>query len=131
MIQYTFKLSEETPSKKNNVKYSRNGTYKTKRFKEWHQRAKLEIIGQKYQNNITEPIDSPVCIYLSFTHGDFVKRDSDNGTSSIMDLLMDAGILLDDNWQIVRQIKVYNDYQKKNAHCEINIVSLDDIPTEE
>lgn len=51
------------------------------------------------------PLDSgPFALYLEFTHGDRVRRDSDNGVSSILDLLVDCGILPDDNWMVVSKI---------------------------
>ena len=67
----------------------------------------------------------PVSITLSFYHGDLRRRDSDNGTSSILDMLVDCEIIKDDNWEIVRIINVYNYYDKNNARCEIDIKPLE------
>ena len=72
-----------------------------------------------------EPIEQPVAITLSFFHGDKRRRDSDNGTSSVLDLLKDCSVIKDDNWEIVRIINVYNYYDKGHARCEIDIRPLE------
>lgn len=58
---------------------------------------------------------------MEFTHGDLRRRDSDNGCSSILDLLVDNGILQDDNWQIVQEITITNKYEKNNPFVKITI----------
>ena len=103
---FYFELDAETPSKKNNRITLPNGrTIPNKKFQDWHKASMVQLIPQRKP---IKPIDVPVAITLSFYHGDLRRRDSDNGTSSIMDLLVDAKILSDDNWQIVRQIDVFN-----------------------
>ena len=61
---------------------------------------------------------------MEFTHGDLRRRDSDNGCSSILDLLVDNGILQDDNWQIVQEISIKNNYKKNSSFCKITIDKL-------
>ena len=72
-------------------------------------------------DEMPKAIDYPVRINLTFIHGDNVRRDSDNQTSSIMDLLQDTKVLSDDRWQIVREIHVKNEYEKNEARCLIEI----------
>ncbi len=118
-MTYFFTLSGETPAKKNSRITLRNGmTVPSKNYSKWHKAALSELA---VQTKPESPIDSSVRIQLRFIHGDLRRRDSDNGCSSILDLLTDAGILADDNWQIVRQIRVQNEYSKNNAKCEIAI----------
>lgn len=62
---------------------------------------------------------------LHFYHADLRRRDSDNGTSSILDVLVDAEILKDDNWQIVRQIAIANYHDKDFPRIEITIQELE------
>jgi len=40
-----------------------------------------------------------------------------------MDLLVDCGILADDNWQIVQNIEIKNSYEKNNAFCVVEIAT--------
>lgn len=118
-IDYQYVITGETPAKKNSRITLRNGkTIPSKRYMLWHESAMGEMIPQKRP---MEPIHSPVIVMLSFYHGDLRRRDSDNGTSSIMDLLVDSNILEDDNWSIVRQIMVFNYYDKSNPRCRITI----------
>lgn len=118
-MTYFFTLAGETPAKKNSRITLKNGmTIPSKNYREWHKTALQELA---LQTKPESPIDSAVRIQLRFIHGDLRRRDSDNGCSSVLDLLTDAGILADDNWQIVRQIRVQNEYGKNKAKCEIAI----------
>lgn len=114
----------ETPSKKNSrVVDRRTGrTFPNKRYTEWHKAAALYV---RQQN--APPLDEgPFALNLEFTHGDKIRRDSDNGVSSILDLLVDCGILPDDNWMVVQKINVSNRYDKGNPGVNISIVPLTD-----
>lgn len=114
----------ETPSKKNSrVVDCRTGrTFPNKRFTEWHKAAALYV---RQQN--AHPLDEgPFVLYLEFTHGDRVRRDSDNGVSSILDLLVDCGVLPDDNWMVVSKINVSNLYDKGKPGVNISIIPLTD-----
>ena len=119
---YTFEITGETPAKKNSRINLRNGvSIPSKRYTQWHDGALSELLQQTRPDS---PIDYPVLIHLAFTHGDLRRRDSDNGCSSILDLLQDSTILSDDNWQIVRDIAICNTYEKGNPKCIITIQSI-------
>ena len=114
-------IQGETPSKKNsriNTRYGRS--FPSKKYSEWHRNASTQILLQAKDVNICEPIK----ITMEFTHGDLRRRDSDNGCSSILDLLVDNGILQDDNWQIVQEISIKNNYKKNSSFCKITIDKL-------
>jgi Holliday junction resolvase RusA-like endonuclease len=121
-MQETFKLIGETVSKKNSNKF--NGrykfTYKTKGYVNWYESAVMQLRPQIK----TKGIDYPVEISMKFIHGDKRKRDSDNGQTSILDLLVREGVIVDDNWFIVRRLVVDNDFEKGNPHCIITIKDL-------
>lgn len=114
----------ETPSKKNSrVVDRRTGrTFPNKRYTEWHKAAALYV----RQQNAHQLDGGPFVLYLEFTHGDRVRRDSDNGVSSILDLLVDCGVLPDDNWMVVSKINVSNLYDKGNPGVHISIIPLTD-----
>lgn len=119
-----FQVLGETPSKKNVNKFNckTKRVYKDAHYERWHEDAMLQLNGQKCRTlPMPYPIDYPVRVILTFTHGDNVRRDSDNQTASIMDLLQDAEVLEDDRWQIVREIHIKNDYEKNEARCLIEI----------
>ena len=120
-----FQILRETPSKKNVNKFNTKtkAVYKASHYQKWYQDAILQL---QSQIAIAEPetIVWPVSITLTFYHGDQVRRDSDNQTASIMDLLQDAKVLADDRWQIVRILNIYNHFDKGNARCLIEINEL-------
>ena len=122
-MTYDFILQGETPAKKNSRINLKNGrSIPSKRYRDWHEVALAQLRLQLPEDMQT--IESPCQIVLFFTHGDLRRRDSDNGCSSIMDLLVDAGVLKDDNWQIVRQINVTNSYEKNKPSVLITILTI-------
>lgn len=119
---YDFVIKGETPAKKNSRINLKNGvSIPSKRYSAWHSDAMMQLHSQVRPS---EPISNPLLIHLVFTHGDLRRRDSDNGCSSIMDLLVDAKIIEDDNWQIVRDIAITNKYEKGNPQCVITIQEI-------
>lgn len=121
-----FELSGETPSKKNSRINTRSGrSFPNKRYTLWHNNAVQELISLK-KNNIIVPIaeGKRISIILSFFHGDLKRRDSDNQCSSILDTLIDAGVIPDDNWKVVPRKIIIDEYDKGNPHCIIEIEEL-------
>ena len=116
----TFTIQGETPAKKNSRITLPNGrNIPGKRYREWHEAALPQVLAQLKG---TRPLlDEPCEVALSFYHGDFRRRDCDNGASSILDLLVDAGVLSDDNWKIVQTLKVANFYDKGNPRVKVEI----------
>jgi len=120
-MTYRFKIVGETPAKKNSRIVLKNGkNIPSKNYQQWHEGAMLQLAGQKRIVQC-KAVSVPCTIRLNFIHGDLRRRDSDNGCSSIMDLLVDCGILADDNWQIVQNIEIKNSYEKNNAFCVVEI----------
>lgn len=117
-------ISGETPSKKNskimNTKTHR--LFPSQKYKEWHDKAMLQVLFQKSQSKEIFPI-TKCKIKLEFYHADNKRRDSDNGTSSIFDLLVDCGILEDDNWQVVNRFEVEN--KKSEKKCSFVKIAID------
>lgn len=121
-----FQIFGETPSKKNSKIRTRSGfMIPSKAHQKWHTDALLQLNAQLCRiDPMPNLIDYPVSIHIDFYHGNYMRRDSDNQVSSIMDLLQDAKVMSDDNWQIVRQIHVQNFYDKNMARCVIEIERL-------
>lgn len=121
-----FELNGETPSKKNSRINTRSGrSFPNKRYTMWHDRAIQELCLLQKTNKIT-PLskDKRISITFTFFHGDLKRRDSDNQCSSILDTLIDAGIIPDDNWKIIPRKIIIDEYDKGNPHCIIEIQEL-------
>ena len=115
---FSFYIHAETPAKKNSRINTKSGrSFPSKRYQEWHKFAMTEILSQHRPEKPVEHCH----IVLTFIHGDLRRRDSDNGCSSILDLLVDAGILKDDNWKVVENITILNGYTKEKPTCLIQI----------
>lgn len=114
-----FTIIGETPSKKNsrilNTKTKRS--FPNPRYIEWHDIAIAQVKGQI--KDWKAPI--PSSLTITFYHGDMKVRDSDNSLSSILDMLKDCGVLLDDRWAYVPHKEVTDKLDKGNARCEIEI----------
>ena len=124
----TLFIDGETPSKKNANKFNTQSksVYKNKHYSDWYRSASNIVHYQmlRQQPEYELPINQEVRITMTFSHGDLRRRDSDNGTSSILDLLTDCGVLADDNWKIVRELNVRNDYVKGRPSCKVEIELL-------
>jgi hypothetical protein len=100
-----FTLYGDTPSKKNSRKlFWREGkqfNVPGENYVEWHNdniqvaRSAKNKAGFKYEEGQTYHVE--VFFYPS-THG---RADCSNKLESVMDLIVDAGILPDDNWFVV------------------------------
>lgn len=117
---YKYVLQGETPSKKNNRITLKNGkTIISARYRKWEQTALLSLCMQKRP---PIPLSVPLSISFVFSHNSLQRRDSDNGVSSLLDVLQDARILQDDNWKIVQEFCVSNLFTpKEEAKVEILI----------
>lgn len=119
----TFTIIGETPSKKNSrINTSSGRSFPNKNYVRWHSSAITQI---RMQDIKPMPIGKRLSLTLTFYHGDMKRRDSDNQCSSILDTLIDAGIIADDNWKIIPIKHIYDSFDKGNARCVVNIEELD------
>lgn len=113
MIISKYKLTGETPSKKNSRIGLRSGkNIPSERYQKWKKAKYIELL---HQGILCPPLDKPLTIEFFFHHSDNRTRDTDNQISSILDLLKDAKVIKDDNWQIVKRISaeaLYTQYQE-------------------
>lgn len=113
MVISNYVLTGETPSKKNSRIGLRNGkNIPSERYQKWKKAKHIELL---HQGILCPPLDKPLTIEFFFHHSDNRTRDTDNQISSILDLLKDAKVIKDDNWQIVKRISaeaLYTQYQE-------------------
>lgn len=116
-----FLIQGEVPAKKNSRINTRSGrSFPSRRYVEWHNSA---VFGVRAQWG-GKPQETPCRIEVEFVHGDLRRRDGDNGLSSVLDLLVDAGVLEDDSWRQVPEISVRNGYEKGNPRCIVRISEM-------
>ncbi len=108
------------PSKKNQRINTRSGrSFPSKAYTEWHHDALMQIKEMGHLSSWAEGY--PVSLELQFIFGDKRKKDIDNRVSSIQDLLVDAGILEDDDYQHVNCIIATAVYSKGINEVSVKI----------
>ena len=82
------------------------------RLKDWHKVALSQLAGQK-------PIKENA-LTITFFAGDNRKFDLSNKAESVMDLLVDAGLLEDDNYSVVSDLHLkFGGVDKEQVGCII------------
>lgn len=117
-------LKGRIPSKKNSKMMVRRGDrtflIPSPQYTAWHQEQSYRI------KKIPKPIEH--CgIEIDFYAPDNRKTDLSNKAESIMDLLVDNKILLDDNWFVVKFLSLYFmgvDKENPRAIIEIRDITL-------
>lgn len=118
-ITYTFTTS--IPSKKNSKQIFKNKSgrmfiFSSSNYKDW-QRIELLLIKSK----IKERNISKCSIDYSFYSPNKRTWDLSNKIESVNDLLVDAGILIDDNYNVLSSMIVSYNGIDKDKYCEIRI----------
>ena len=121
-MEYIFMLKGEVPAKKNSRQLLANKkNIPSKNYQKWHENALFPLIFQRNAQKITKPLNYPLRVEITLTHGDLRRRDGDNGESSILDTLKDTRIIEDDCWQICRKVTVENLFEKGKPSVSIRI----------
>ena len=119
---FSFFISGRIPSKKNSrclfVRGGRLVNIPSAKYSAWHKDAMLQIaaVAKKHV-----PM-SNINIVLDFLAPDKRASDLTNKAESIMDLLVDAGILVDDNWWVLNKIVLnFKGVDKVKPGCSVQI----------
>lgn len=109
------------PSKKNsrNIFFRRGRLMNipSAKYKEWHKSATEQL--KRVPKKHLEDIES---IIIEFYAPDKRATDLTNKAESVMDLLVDTGIIKDDNWYIVRRIAlIFKGVDKLNPRALVSI----------
>lgn len=126
MERETFILQGEVVSKKNNNRYNpyTGRVYKKMGYIVWHKKALAEIMSQKKlcnaERELLLPLKKVSWVSMTFYHADNHRRDADNQATSVLDLLVEAGIIADDNHKILQGFSAINK-SNNEAKCVIKI----------
>lgn len=116
-------IKGDTPSKKNENKVTCSGkfprTYKSKRYRDWYQQVSEAF---KMPRGHDLPLKTTHSTTLSFWGANKRKWDLTNRAESIMDFLVDMGVLEDDNYEVCPCVQmVYMGVSRTNPRCEVEI----------
>ena len=118
MKTYQLTIKGRCPSKKNSRINTRSGrSFPSKKYKEWHEQASWQLYTQE------KPLNVEHCTVELYFHAPDKRRwDLTNKAESIMDLLVDNGILKDDNAHVVSKLTLVNcGFDKKDPRVIIMI----------
>lgn len=121
MVKIT--ITGDTVSKKNSKQLiqvrGRTIIISSKAYKKWHDQAITQLYGIK-------PVESKIeRVELIFYPSTKRKYDISNHAESLMDLLVDGGIIEDDNYSVVPELNLkFGTHDKLNPRCEITIKTL-------
>ena len=115
-----FTILGRVPSKKNSKVMVCRGKFPillpSAKYQEWHKDASKQLTGA-YKVGIC-----PSTIEIKLFSPDMRKSDLTNKAESIMDLLVDNGVLEDDNWFCCPNISLkFGGQDKENPRAEISI----------
>jgi len=112
-------INGRIPSKKNSLRRIMRGgrvfTVPSAQFEQWNKTATDQIFNQpKFA-----PF-KPNAVNLEFYMPDARRTDLTNKAESIMDLLVDCGVIADDCWQVISEIVLKcNGIDRVRPRCEI------------
>lgn len=114
-------LEGSVPSKKNSRINRGDGvSFPSTKFMHWQNDA-LKQVRLQTRQRFYVPVSIEVIIYF----GTNIRADLDNRLTSILDMLVEALVLLDDKWQNVPRIAVQAEYRKGKPGAFIRLTELD------
>lgn len=125
---YNITIPGDIPSKKNSKRRIQRGTHifmvPSKAHEEWHKRVMPLLTNWRDYDQIKEPIADTGSVMIIFYPSNLRRADLSNKAESIMDILVDAGILKDDNWFIVSHLMLgFGGVDRENPRAEITITT--------
>lgn len=97
--------------------------FPSKNYTAWHKEQIDPLRDAKDQQGIDIPLSTVRLVTVHFTASTRHKWDLSNKLESIMDILVDVGVLEDDNYEVVPEIHIkYDGYDKERGHyCKVEI----------
>lgn len=112
-----------TPSQKNRKRITCRGgrprMYTDPKVKAWQDSAHIQLLEQRLK--VPPGLDYPVALMVTVFYGDNRRHDLDNALSSVLDALVKAGVIEDDNSKFVNYISIQGGFDKSNPRAEIEI----------
>lgn len=117
-----FSLSGRIPSKKNSRITTKSGrSFPSKAYSAWHKDAMAQLMFLGIGKDGIEKCS----VELHIRFPDLRRADLTNKAESVMDLLVDYGLLADDNWKVVGRVVLSGDLDRENPGVDI-IVEVED-----
>ena len=89
----------------------------SRKYQEWEKRARLAIMAE---GRPAEPLKA-AWLSMVIYHGDLIKRDSNNATQGVQDVLVDMGVIQDDNWMVIGTPEVLHMVDVEDPRMEVTV----------
>jgi Holliday junction resolvase RusA-like endonuclease len=118
---YRYVFRGEVASKKNSKVLARvKGRpmlLPSRKYQEWEKRARLAIMSEG-----RPPVPLKAArLFMVIYHGDLIKRDSNNATQGVQDVLVDMGVIQDDNWMVIGTPEVSHMVDVQDPRLEVTV----------
>ena len=123
--RFEYTLPGRVPSKKNSLRRIKRGnkiyTVSSEKHTAWAKEMHLRLMSQKNKLRQGKPIETVGELFIKIYFPDNRKADLTNKAESIMDAMVDAGILQDDDWHVVGVLHLVGAYDKEKPRAEVSI----------
>ena len=95
----------------------------SERYREWEKNAKSVISLYGHPAAPFKAARLSIRIY----HGDAVRRDTNNATQGIQDVLVEMGVIEDDNWMVIGSPEVSHFIDVTDPRMEVDVLETEPV----
>ena len=127
MLRYSYVFRGEVASKKNSrmLVHSNGRSFllPSERYREWEKNAKsvISLCGRP-----AAPFKA-ARLSIRIYHGDAVRRDTNNATQGIQDVLVEMGVIEDDNWMVIGSPEVSHFIDVADPRMEVDVLETEPV----
>ena len=127
MGDFSYVFRGEVASKKNSRRIVRvNGRsvlLPSKKYVAWEKYARQIILSSGRPGTPLPAATLTIRIY----HGDMVRRDTNNSTQGIQDVLVEMGVIADDNWMVIGSPRVDHFIDVSDPRMEVDVTGTEPV----
>ena len=127
MLRYSYTFRGEVASKKNSKQLvhvkGRAVLLPSKQYQAWEKSARAAIL---LYGRPAAPF-SAARLVIRIYHGDAVRRDTNNATQGIQDVLVEMGVIADDNWMVIGSPEVSHFIDVADPRMEVEVFETEPV----
>ena len=127
MGNFSYIFRGEAASKKNSRRIvtvrGRPVPIPSKKYVAWEKYARQVILSTGRPETPFPAATLTIRIY----HGDMVRRDTNNSTQGIQDVLVDMGVIEDDNWMVIGSPRVEHFIDVYDPRMEVDVTGTEPV----
>ena len=127
MGSFSYIFRGEVASKKNSRRIvtvrGRPVPIPSKKYVAWEKYARQVILSSGRPGT---PFPAAI-LTIRIYHGDMVRRDTNNSTQGIQDVLVEMGVLEDDNWMVIGSPRVDHFIDVSDPRMEVDVTGTEPV----